>query len=235
MLSLLVAISLADDWTGAQVPEAKAVESAAQPGPLATDSPLAQPYRSPRPSLELDAQVFLGAAPRERHRCSVTALVDAFGEVLDAAAHDCPRDLEASSTQAVRGWKFHPPMQGDKAVRGHYEVTFVYVGGSVIVPEKMKAERLVRAEPVAVPRWPQPPPTRGGPQEWLEEQGATSARCVLDFAVDKRNAPVDFELVDCPEELAAPLLRRLKRYGVDVRGASPGDGKLYRLEWVYEL
>ncbi len=220
MLSLLVAISLAaGDRGGAQPAEA----------------PLAQPYKSPKPRPDIEALVFLGAQPRERHRCSVTALVDPFGEVLDAAPTSCPRELENSSVDAVRGWKFHPPMQGDKAVRGRYEVTFVYVAQSVRVPEHLQGDRLVRAEPTVVPRWPKPPPTRGGARDWMDERGVSEARCVLDFSVDKRSAPQDFVAVDCPEVLFDPLMRRLKRYGVDVVGGSPGDGKLYRLEWVYTL
>ena len=230
MLSLLVAISLAAEWTGSQSSE----PDQAQPAPeLGVD---VQPYSAPQPQPDLEALVFLGANPRTRHACTVTAVIDAFGEVLDAIPTECPRELRNSSRDAVRAWGFHPPMQGEKAVKGRYEVTFLFVANSVEVPEaKGRKKRLVRTQPVAVPRWPQPPKTKGEIADWLEEQGRRQARCVIDFTVDKRNAPQDFELVDCPEVLAEPLMRRLKRYGIDVRGAEPGDGKIYRIEWVYRL
>lgn len=196
----------------------------------AVERPPTKPFSSPAPVPDMAAQVFLESHPGERYSCQVTALVDRFGELLDVVPIDCPQPLRNTASDAVRGWGFHPATLDDVAVDGQHTTNFVFVSNTVRAPMKLdQRDRLVRVKPTAVPQWPSVPRVDRAGKQWLEEHWSEGTECVLELEVDKRNGPANVELIDCPPELADPVIAKLKRYGMDVKGAEPGDGTRYRM------
>ncbi len=189
------------------------------------------PFRTPDPVPDIEAIVLLESSPGERYACHVTALVDAYGEVLDAAADECRPELRATAREAVRSWQFHPPQVEERAVEGTFEVEFVFVAGTVLTDLAIEEHQvLVRLPPTAVPRWPTPPRAGRQGRRLLADQGSDELRCVLDFQVDSRGMPTEVRAVDCPEVLERRVVGRLSRFGIDVVGAKPGDGYTYRID-----
>lgn len=197
-----------------------------------TERPRTRPYHNPIPSPDLRAQVYVESRPRELHACSVTALVDRFGVLTDVVVGECPDDLAATSSAAVRGWKFHPAVHQDLAVPGQYEVTFVYVASLVktTVPLPQKT-RLVRLEPMARLDWPSPPRVTREMKQYMAEHWLTELTCVADLQVSKRGTPENVQWVDCPEPFATETFKRMERYGLTPIGAEAGDGRVYRM-WL---
>ena len=182
------------------------------------------PFSTPLPDPGIEAIVLLGATPGTRHECTVIALVDPYGDVLDAAPEDCRPELSGPSAEAVRSWKFHPPTEDDQAVKARTTVRFVYVSHTVLTDLPLESgDVLVRLPPTAVPRWPTPYRVSRS-SEFVDD------RCVLDLMVSDRDLPEFVRTVDCPAEVEDAVKRRLKRFGLDTIGTQPGDGTVYRLD-----
>lgn len=190
------------------------------------------PFRTPTASPDIEAIVLLESRPGQQFVCPVSALIDPYGEVLDAAPDErCPRELRATARDTLRAWQFHPPQIEDVAVKGRYEVEFVFVAGTVLSDLGLEPHQvLVRLPPTAVPRWPSPPRAGRDGKALLEAEGVEEIRCVLDLEVDARNMPTEVRAVDCPEALETAVVRRLNRFGLDTIGAAPGDGRTYRID-----
>lgn len=190
------------------------------------------PFLTPAPEPDIEALVLLESQPGVRYACPVTALIDRYGEVLDAAADEsCRSELRATARGAVRAWQFHPPQLEERAVEGRYEVEFVFVAGTVLTDLHLEPNQvLVRLPPTAVPLWPTPPRAGRQGRKLLEAEGVEQMRCVLDLQVDERGMPAEVRNVDCPEQLELQVTRRLARFGMSVVGAQPGDGRTYRID-----
>lgn len=185
---------------------------------------LVQPFSTPTPEPSIEALVLLGANPGQRTTCEVTAIVDPFGDVLDAAPGACPPELSAASAAAVRTWKFHPPTADGQAVKARYDLRFVYISNTVLTDAQLDpGDVLVRLNPTAVPRWP-------SPYRVSRSSEYADQRCVLDLRVDDRDLPEFVRTVDCPDEVEDAVKRRLRRFGLDTIGSTAGDGTVYRLD-----
>lgn len=181
-------------------------------------------YATPLPDPDIEGLVLLGATPGERHACEVTAIIDPYGDVLDAAPGDCRPELSEASAAAMRTWKFHPPTADGQAVQARYTMRFVYVSHTVLTDLPLQdGDVLVRLPPTAIPRWPTPYRVPRG-SEYADD------RCVLDLRVDDRDLPEFVRTVDCPAEVEDAVKRRLKRFGLDTVGTTPGDGTVYRMD-----
>lgn len=225
-LILLLAGLHADDWGGHQdgvAPSPPVVDAAEPPAEMFA-------YDIVPPEVDMAMQIEVEAAAGERVVCDVEALVDAYGQLLDAWATDCPEALRSASVDAVRQWSFHPPTVDNKAVRGSMTARFVFVSHSVVVePWLAPNEFLVRVSPTATPRWPTPPTLGRSGRVRLREEGMPHLTCTLTLEVDKKGLPTAIEPGACDDDTLARVARRLFRYGLETHGADPGDGTRYRL------
>ncbi len=227
MLLMLLTGSYGADWSGEQL------SGAPSPPPVVEETPEPEvyAYRTPLPEVDIAAQVLLESAPGQSFDCTVEALIDPYGQLLDAVAPECPVALRNSAITAVRQWEFHPPTLDSKAVRGHLTTRFVFVSNTVL-SEVPTAENvhLVRVAPTATPQWPKPPRPGTPGRRLMRDLGVDQVSCTLDLSVDELGLPVGIEPVSCPEDLQVRTIRRLQRYGLEVEGASLGDGTRFRLE-----
>lgn len=168
--------------------------------------------------------------------CNVTVVVDPRGAVGNAFAQGCPVALRGPTLEAVRAWRFYPPMLGDRAVPGKTQLRIMYVANSVQVDDPLDSGSfLYRVEPTAVPQWSAPPRPNREARAWMVENGVTSYRCRVQFQVSALGVPEQVLTEDCPSALREPVLRRLRRSGLTVEGASPGDGTVYHLDLLIPL
>ncbi|MCB9763406.1 MAG: hypothetical protein H6739_26805 [Alphaproteobacteria bacterium] len=197
-------------------------------------NPVVIPYDTPLPVPDNTALTFLAEHPGELVHCNVVARITEFGELTDAFGIGCPNALRPTALSAVETWKFYPPTLADRAVPAQYPIQFVFVGNSVEVDTPIPDDAvLVRSRPLAVPQWPTPPKTSRKVRRWLEEQGLDGYRCVIDVEIDQGGLADNVLIVDCPGPLHEPVLKRLRRFGLTVDGARPGDGTVYRLDlWI---
>jgi len=227
MLLMLLTGSYGADWSGEQV------SGTPSPPPVVAETlePEVYAYRTPLPEVDIGGQVLLESAPGQSFECTVEALIDPYGELLDAVAQECPPALRASAITAVRQWEFHPPTLDSKAVHGELTARFVFVSNTVLSEIPTPADvYLVRVAPTATPRWPHPPRPGSRGRRLMHDLGVEHLSCTLDLSVDEKGLPVGIEPIACPEDLAVRTIRRLQRYGLEVEGASPGDGTRFRLE-----
>ena len=163
--------------------------------------------------------------------CNVSVVVDPRGTVGNAYAQGCPVALRGPTIEAVRAWRFYPPMLGDRAVPGKTQLQISYVTHSVQVDDPLPdGSFLFRIEPTAIPQWNGPPRTNRAGRAYLESQGLTSYRCRFQFQVSALGVPEQVLAEDCPAELREPVLRRLRRAGLTVEGGSPGVGTVYHMD-----
>ncbi|HJN77533.1 MAG TPA: hypothetical protein QGF58_26665 [Myxococcota bacterium] len=194
-------------------------------------APLVLPYHRVTPVPDAAAEVLLAADPGP-HDCIVSVLVDPYGSILDAEPIDCPVELRSSAAEAAWRWGFHPPIVEDRATTGRMDLHFVYAS-QVGVVETISPEVDVFVAPVAMPGWPREPQLRGMLRDELLATDRSGVRCTLELEVDSRSRPAAIEVIDCPAEAALVVTRSLKRYGLDVVGAEPGDGTRYGMEiWL---
>lgn len=191
------------------------------------EAPTVTPFRTPTPVPDIEAAVLLEANPGVRYTCPVTALIDVYGEVLDAAPDDsCRKELRNTARDGLRAWQFHPPQVEDRAVKGSFDVEFVFVAGTVLSELPIEEDQvLIRLKPTAVPLWPTPPRASGK----ARREGLVG-RCVLDLEVDDRGMPHNVRNIDCPLVLEDRVVQRLSRFGIETVGARPGDGRTYRID-----
>jgi hypothetical protein len=231
-LILLLAGIHSDGWGGHQEGREEAPSPPAVPQ-VAEPPPEMFAYDIVPPEVDLAMQIEVESSQGEPVLCDIEALVDPYGQLLDAWATDCPDALRKASVSAVRQWNFHPPTMDNKAVRGSMTARFVYVSHSVNVEPLLPAnEFLVRVSPTATPRWPTPP-TAGGPgRKLMRASGRDYVRCTLELKLDPRGLPIEVQPKVCDEAILERVTRRLFRYGLDTEGASPGDGTTYRMDVV---
>lgn len=238
----LMAVLAGSEWSGTQPSEEEEVEveqnEAPSPPPRVEEAPpLPEVFAYSTPLVEVDVQarVLLESAPGQSFECTVEALIDPFGQLLDAVATECPDSLRASAVASVRSWQFHPPTVENKAVRGQLTAHFLFVSNTVITePRTPENVYLVRVTPTATPRWPTPPRPGFEGRAMMRELGVDQMSCTLDLKVDKRGQPTDIRPVSCPDELARQATRRLQRYGLEVEGSDPGDGTTFRLQLWFD-
>ena len=163
--------------------------------------------------------------------CIVEVSIDQLGRKRGVLPGECPEALLRTARQAMEGWEFYPPTQGDVAVDTAHEVRFIYVSNTVQLPaEPSSSELLVRVLPVALPLWPQDPMLGRKGRRILRTVGLDSLVCSLSFVVDDRQMPAEVEILDCPAPVADQVLGEARRWGFEVRGAAKGDGTRYRLD-----
>lgn len=227
-LILLAGGSLAQDWGGHQdgrapSPPPPPVEEAPPPEVFAYDIVL--------PEIDLPMQIEVESAAGQPVICSIEALVDPYGQLLDAMPLACPDSLRKASVKAVRSWKFHPPTIDNVAVRGSMEARFVYVSHTVVVETHTPHnEFLVRVSPIATPKWPTPPTAGREGRQQMKALGTDHVRCVLTLSLDERGLPIDVVPESCDDESLDRVHRRLFRYGLKTQGSKPGDGTRYRMD-----
>jgi hypothetical protein len=168
--------------------------------------------------------------------CEIEVSIDQLGRKRGMLPGECPEALLRTARQAMEGWEFYPPTQGEVAVDTTHRVRFVYVSNTVQLPsEPSSSEMLVRVLPVAVPLWPQDPMLGRKGKRILRNAGLDSLVCSLSFVVDDRQIPAEVEILDCPAPVAEQVLGEARRWGFEVRGATKGDGTRYRLDLLVSL
>ena len=227
-LILLAGARFAQDWGGYQEGPAPS-----PPPPVVQEPTPAEvfAYDIVLPEIDLLMQVEVESAAGQPVVCSIEALVDPYGQLLDAMPVECPTSLRKASVKAVRSWKFHPPTVDNVAVRGSMEARFVYVSNTVAVePHTPHNEFLVRVSPTATPKWPTPPTAGREGRQQMKALGTDHVRCVFSLSLDERGLPIDIVPESCDDESLDRVQRRLFRYGLETQGALPGDGTRYRMD-----
>lgn len=227
-LILLAGARSAQDWGGHQEVHPPS------PPPAVVDEPPTPEvfaYDIVLPEIDLPMQIEVESAAGQPVTCTIEALVDPYGQLLDAMPLACPDSLRKASVKAVRSWNFHPPTVDNVAVRGSMEARFVYVSHTVVVDTPTPHnEFLVRVSPTATPRWPTPPTAGREGRQQMKALGTDHVRCVLTLSLDERGLPNDIVPESCDEESLDRVQRRLFRYGLETEGSRPGDGTRYRLD-----
>lgn len=190
--------------------------------------------RSPLPEVTLGGVLYLQATPTLWQSCQLIAVVDQHGYVRTTMIEDCPGPLLDETMGTLARWDFYPPTDGGIAHSADVIIDFRYISG-VIVTEPPPGDNRprVRVPPAAVPLWPVPPKLKGSLKKQVQADGEPGLLCRLTLEFTNRGAPAAVELLDCPVGAAEAAVKRLKKHGVQLVGAEPGDGTRYLYEvWL---
>ncbi len=190
--------------------------------------------RAPLPEVDMGGLIYLQAAPTDWHSCQLIAVLDQHGYVRTTMIEDCPGPLLDETMATLARWDFYPPTAGGVAHSADVIIDFRYISGVVVTDPPPGDDRpRVRVPPAALPLWPVPPRLKGVLKQEVKTAGEDGLLCQLSLSFNDRGGPENVEVLSCPPGAVDLALKRLKKYGVQLVEAKPGDGSRYLYEvWL---
>lgn len=166
--------------------------------------------------------------------CTVELDLSITGDLQLVSPLSCPEALFGSVRSALNEWRFNPAQEGERAVPTRQRFTAVFESSTVWQePQEDPRYAHIRVPPLALPQWPQSPRDDDGLRDLFQGLALPGGSCVLEFEVSHRGSPRNLVIEDCPNEVARAVEKSLRRWGVKVQGATPGDQTRYRLEMSF--